>query len=193
MTDYVLGFAFTMDRHRVLLIEKRRPAWQAGLWNGIGGKIEAGETPLQAMSREAVEEAGIKVAWSPLATLRGDGFLIHVFQAFNDNIMSAESRTDERVSIHGLSYLKLIPAPRNIPLLVALALDTSGIAKPIHLREGEPLQSPEEVDERVTGLLQANNVEVHRRREAEAELRTIRERSGVSSTLVPAGQWMART
>lgn len=53
---YVLGFLFSEDGSRVLLIWKNRPAWQAGKLNGIGGKIEDGEQPLDAMKREFVEE-----------------------------------------------------------------------------------------------------------------------------------------
>lgn len=42
MKKYVLGFMFsTEDRgQKVALIKKLKPKWQAGLLNGIGGKIE---------------------------------------------------------------------------------------------------------------------------------------------------------
>jgi 8-oxo-dGTP pyrophosphatase MutT (NUDIX family) len=53
---YVVGFLFSEDESRVLLVWKNRPAWQDGKLNGVGGKIEAGETPLQAMEREFKEE-----------------------------------------------------------------------------------------------------------------------------------------
>lgn len=53
---YVVGFLFSEDESRVLLVLKNRPAWQEGKLNGVGGKIEAGETPLQAMEREFKEE-----------------------------------------------------------------------------------------------------------------------------------------
>jgi len=53
---YVVGFLFSEDQSRVLLVWKNRPAWQNGKLNGVGGKIEAGETPLQAMEREFKEE-----------------------------------------------------------------------------------------------------------------------------------------
>lgn len=56
--EYVLGFMFNEDESKVLLIMKNRPAWQAGKLNGVGGKIEAGETPIQAMEREFAEETG---------------------------------------------------------------------------------------------------------------------------------------
>lgn len=36
---YVLGFAFTPDG-RVALIQKKRPAWQAGRLNGIAPRFE---------------------------------------------------------------------------------------------------------------------------------------------------------
>lgn len=31
----------------------------AQMWNGLGGKIEAGETPLASVQREVQEEAGL--------------------------------------------------------------------------------------------------------------------------------------
>lgn len=56
---YVLGFLFDLDDDSILLVRKNRPDWQAGLLNGIGGKIESGENPFDAMTREFVEETGI--------------------------------------------------------------------------------------------------------------------------------------
>lgn len=56
---YVVGYAFRPDMGAVALIEKRKPAWQVGKLNGVGGKIEPGETPVEAMVREFKEEAGV--------------------------------------------------------------------------------------------------------------------------------------
>lgn len=56
--EYVLGIMFSEDEKKVLTIWKNRPSWQAGKLNGIGGKIEAGESPLEAMHREFIEETG---------------------------------------------------------------------------------------------------------------------------------------
>lgn len=58
VTLAVCGFAFSADRHQVALVRKLRPAFQAGLLNGIGGKIEPGERPVSAMVREFREETG---------------------------------------------------------------------------------------------------------------------------------------
>lgn len=62
MTDNVVGkkmvAGFLFSGSRVLLVQKTRPAWQDGLWNGVGGVIEKEETPVQAMVREFREETG---------------------------------------------------------------------------------------------------------------------------------------
>jgi len=53
---YVLGFLFYQYYPVVYLIEKKRPEWQKEMFNGFGGKIEEGESPLEAIKREASEE-----------------------------------------------------------------------------------------------------------------------------------------
>ena len=83
MDRYVVGFAFTLDSEKVLLILKTHPPWQAGKWNGIGGHIEPGETPVQAMIRESQEEAGLtNCGWSHYATMVGDDFECFVFSGW---------------------------------------------------------------------------------------------------------------
>ena len=47
------------NSERVLLAQKKR-GFGEGLWNGYGGKVEAGETLMQAALREIEEESGIK-------------------------------------------------------------------------------------------------------------------------------------
>jgi 8-oxo-dGTP diphosphatase len=68
MKKYVVGFLISGSL--VSLIKKNRPEWQKGKINGIGGKIEKGETPEQAMKREFYEEAGIRInKWKRFAVL----------------------------------------------------------------------------------------------------------------------------
>lgn len=49
---------FLRREGEVLLAVKKR-GFGEGKWNGAGGKIEAGETPLQAAIRETEEELGV--------------------------------------------------------------------------------------------------------------------------------------
>lgn len=59
---YVCGFLFDSTLQNVALILKNRgPANMAGHLNGIGGKIERGESPRSAQSREFFEETGVMV------------------------------------------------------------------------------------------------------------------------------------
>lgn len=109
--NYVCGLIFSADRARILLIEKRRPAWQAGRLNGIGGKIEDGETPAAAMARELAEEAALALApdafW-PVAVLDGDGFRVHFFAATAD-IDTARALTDEPLVVVPVADLQGLP------------------------------------------------------------------------------------
>jgi len=70
MQEYVCGFCFDERLKRVVLIEKAQPAWQAGRLNGVGGKVEPGETAADAMAREFEEEAGVFIQAQTLDTER---------------------------------------------------------------------------------------------------------------------------
>lgn len=61
MTEYVLGFLFRECQPLVALITKNKPEWQKNKKNGIEGKIEPNETPLEAMRREFQEETGAAI------------------------------------------------------------------------------------------------------------------------------------
>lgn len=67
---YVVGFLFSNSH--VLLLNKKRPAWQLDRLNGPGGHVEVGESFAEAMYREFVEEVQFSVFdWEHFATLRG--------------------------------------------------------------------------------------------------------------------------
>lgn len=110
--DHVLGFAMSKDRKRILLVQKNRPAWQAGLLNGIGGKIENFDvSPHAAMVREFTEEAGIKTNvedWHKFATLSAESFHIHVFWSILDDFDSFISVTDEEIKAIPIKSLQII-------------------------------------------------------------------------------------
>ena len=56
----VLTLVLLRKGSRVLLGMKKR-GFGAGKWNGFGGKVEAGETVVEAAAREVQEECGLTV------------------------------------------------------------------------------------------------------------------------------------
>jgi 8-oxo-dGTP diphosphatase len=122
MQHYACGFLFSTDRSRVLLIRKNRPAWQAGKLNGVGGKLEAGESPLDAMRREFREEAGLRIDdWRHVLSLVAETWAGHFFCAFGP-IDQARAITDEALEIHPVTQLPNDTIP-NLHWIIPLMLD----------------------------------------------------------------------
>ncbi|MFT4414302.1 NUDIX hydrolase [Fredinandcohnia humi] len=61
MKQYVVGLVFDKEMEQVLLLKRSKMPYQ-GLYNGVGGKVEDGEEPSQAMYRELQEETGLQLA-----------------------------------------------------------------------------------------------------------------------------------
>lgn len=123
---YVVGFAFTEDRRSVLLIRKNRPAWQAGKLNGVGGKVEPGEAPVAAMSREFVEETGLVVppeAWREVVAYQGPDYTLHVFATVTDRVTLAQQTTDEVPVLLEVPDLWREATIGNLRWIVPLCLD----------------------------------------------------------------------
>lgn len=154
-TRYVVGFMFDYAFARVALIRKQKPAWQAGLLNGLGGKIEPGESPSQAMRREFIEEAGLDLQWHHYCELSGtnnDGaqFSLDCFWAQGDP-SHLHSQEVEKIEI--LTVTKARERRRemigNLPWHLELALDfATGIFPP---RIVKAFYGPSVVDENATG------------------------------------------
>lgn len=80
MTKYVCGFLFSGER--VLFVRKTHPEWQKGLLNGIGGKVDDRETPVEAMRREFLEETKHDVPdWDLFAIEAGSDYMVYFFRA----------------------------------------------------------------------------------------------------------------
>jgi 8-oxo-dGTP diphosphatase len=105
-TKYCLGFLFSQHGGPpvVALIKKNRPAWQAGKLNGIGGKVEEGELPSEAMRREFTEETGVEIdRWTPFAEMVFTDCTVFCFVAQDDDrIFEIHSMTDEKVRISNI-------------------------------------------------------------------------------------------
>lgn len=121
MKEYVVGFLFDEAKKKVALILKNRPEWQAGKWNGLGGKREGQEYWFAAMMREFKEETGADVVgWDEFATLESQDALIVCFTASED--VKIETMEDEEVAWHDLDNLPANCLP-NLSWLIPLALD----------------------------------------------------------------------
>jgi len=98
---YVVGFMFSERLQTVLLIRKTKPAWQAGMLNGVGGKIEPDELPIDAMIREFEEETGLRYrSWLQFHRERfRNGTVVHFFSAASFEIDKARSTTEEEIAI----------------------------------------------------------------------------------------------
>jgi 8-oxo-dGTP diphosphatase len=110
MQEYVCGFLFFnriagepegFASPRLLMIHKTKPAWQKGLFNGIGGKVEPGEKAIDAMVREFYEEADLtttKEQWNHYATVMAQPvYSVFFYKTFVDEIQQFTSKTEECV------------------------------------------------------------------------------------------------
>lgn len=100
--DFVVGFMFNPSRTHVLLIAKKRPSWQAGLLNGVGGKVGPGEPPICAMIREFEEETSLITTYTDWKLLCKYNVRevdsVYFYVAVGD-ITSTKSVTDEFLQI----------------------------------------------------------------------------------------------
>lgn len=146
MTDYVAGFLH--DGIRVVLVRKKKPEWQYGKLNAVGGKIEPGEDARQAMSREFLEETGVHIAqktWRKLLTLTDEtrSFNVEFFTAWQPSQILDQCRTmeDEQICLleirdlfgPGLvSHRAMIP---NLTWILPLALYRHDVYRPFMVKE----------------------------------------------------------
>lgn len=129
MKKYVLGLMFDDACSSVVLIRKDKPAWQAGLFNGVGGSIETDESPLMAMIREFKEEAGVDstgLGWNEFSELSGSDFVVYCFRCNNTgawrNACTVERELVSKVSIHELRHHRCVSS---LTWLIHLALDAN--------------------------------------------------------------------
>jgi 8-oxo-dGTP diphosphatase len=126
MRTYVLGFIFTPDFSKVLLIHKNRPEYQKGKLNGLGGKIEQGETEIQAMVREIREESGLQILekeWKRIGEMNGKDWNVTVFAChYTGKPTDALDATDETVE-----WIEVQNLPKNVmenlPWLIPLSIN----------------------------------------------------------------------
>lgn len=124
MQIYTLGFAFD-PYGRVALIKKAKPEWQAGRYNGIGGKHDGKELNAECMSREFEEETGVHIChdkWAWVGRIfNGRDSIVHVYTYTGPEVGKVKTTTNEEVILmHAYEVLALRPGVviENVPLLL---------------------------------------------------------------------------
>lgn len=122
----VVGFMFNENETDVLLIVKNKPSWQFGKLNGIGGKVEAGETYGRAMCRKFQEETGIGWGdWNYVITMGGDDWEVQVFTAKSDAVFEFKQMEDEEVCLIPINDLDNYFHLSNLRWLIPMCLDAN--------------------------------------------------------------------
>ncbi|PUE67165.1 NUDIX hydrolase [Arcobacter lacus] len=109
--NYVVGII--TDGSKILLLRKNNPDWQKGLYNGVGGKVDLDETPLEAIKRGCQKEVGLEISnWSEIETipLQSGVDLTYFFTVIEEEeLKKAQGLEDERVEFFDINNL-----PKNI-------------------------------------------------------------------------------
>ncbi|MEP7167134.1 MAG: NUDIX domain-containing protein [Candidatus Woesebacteria bacterium] len=126
MKRWTLGFVFTTDFSRVLLIHKEHPASQAGKWNGLGGKYEIGENAQECIAREVEEESQLRISaltWRDIGKVHGEEWEMDILTAvYLGDADTAQTMTDEKVAwfpIHALPE----ETKHNLQWMIPLCID----------------------------------------------------------------------
>jgi len=138
MQHYVMGFAFGYgnESEKLALIEKKKPSFMEGNYNGIGGHVEEGELPIEAMVREFEEETGVDTntdQWKHTITFLCPRGTIYVYRT-RLNLVLIKSVTNEKINIFSASNL-----PENIMdnLLWLIPLQYADIQFPMLVVQNE--------------------------------------------------------
>lgn len=127
MLNYVVGFILSKDKREIVLMEKQKPQWQKGKFNGIGGKANESEHPYDAMRREFKEETGVDLEREELhlfALLKFKEINLFCFRGFTDKIYDCRTIEAEEVLVMkvktALASKTIIP---NLKVLIPMAID----------------------------------------------------------------------
>jgi len=141
MIKYVCGFLFDKeDNSQVVLVEKLKPEWFRGMWNGVGGKIkDDSESPEQAMKREFLEETGVEIlGWELTLILLVEDFFsqVYFFRAFGD-VKQVKTMEKERIGI--MDWKKWLHKPEGFKVVPNLGwiipFQFSDLAFPVSAKE----------------------------------------------------------
>lgn len=132
MYKYTIGFI--RKGSSLLMLNREKPPIM-GLWHGVGGKIESGETPKECMIREVYEETGIsikdaqykgKVSWVSDGERYG-GMFAYIIDMDKDIRLSTPKSTSEGIldwkEIDWLLNSNNLGVPKHLPYFLPSLLE----------------------------------------------------------------------
>lgn len=129
MIAYTLGFVIRGDE--ILMLNREKSPWK-GAWNGVGGKLQPNETPLECIRRELLEETGIEadfgdfedkglLTWNDFEAI-GNGLRIFFLRLNDCDSLVTPMKTKEGIldwkKIDWIVDLKNEGVAKNIPLFL---------------------------------------------------------------------------
>ena len=138
IANFTMGIIFSSDCSNVYLLRKDHPEFQAGLLNGVGGKLEPGETYAGCMAREAKEEGSYTGEWNHLGSMRGNTegwgeYQCEVFYSIMDKKAKVPKTTEkEPIEMHPVADLPKLTAEMvpHLPMLIMASLAHNAATKP---------------------------------------------------------------
>lgn len=97
------SICFCEFHNRILLLKRHPHKWCGNTWNVPGGKLEPGESPLEAALRETYEEAGVLMPqsiehmWTLYLRSDNQNSILHLFRGRFDSLPSISLREGETV------------------------------------------------------------------------------------------------
>ena len=133
---YVLVFCFSEDSRDLVLIKKNRPEQLKDKLNALGGKIEPGESPIEAAVREVREESGLSFCHDQLKFVahfeKVPNAEITIYAVWSDEIQHAKTMEDEQIFILDTKYLHTFNIMPNLNWLIPLCIHNQN---PLEIKE----------------------------------------------------------
>jgi len=119
--DKTLIFLFSPDLKYVWLLRKNKPKWQEDYLNGVGGKVEKGETFMNCIIRETKEEVGVKLdrdRVNNMGVIEAKNFRVRLYTYrlnTKEKPKQMESEELHKILVKDVPKLKVIP---NLRMLI---------------------------------------------------------------------------
>lgn len=108
-----IGAGCVIIQNGKTLLAKRKGSFAAGHWGSLGGHVEFGETPIEAVKREGMEELGVELGnfqFAACADIQKFGKQ-YIDISFTAEIISGEPRICEVDKIEEIGWFDLDKLP----------------------------------------------------------------------------------